>query len=917
MIRNPNRMGRSLLAAFALVCFASSAVARPHPDLRDDERLPRDGIHVIDGSYVVDAGNLQVNITNHGLIGSHYSDFQLYSSAPSAQWPGGSGDEYLYGAGLWIGARKGGEITVVTGQPERELRPTDDLRATIYEAKQGRIIRPEEADRITGLRRPTAGADDDHDGEYDEDFLNGHDDDRDGRIDEDFGQIGDQVLVATMHDDTPLGRELYPEHNPLGMTVVQRAAAWSDEDIDDFVALDFEIHNTGFTHLEDLYLGFYMDCDIQNRRDMANQPDDLAGFFDGVVRDTVGVFHRIQVAYMRDYNSVDPLPGWIGVALLDHTTDFSTLRAPLRVGVTSYSAFTSGAAFVQGGEPLFDADRYAMMARRRIDRNRYVSEADDYKILVSAGPFRYVERNAVIDFRLALVIGDGLDGMLQNALHASVVQRGAWFDADGFYTTGTGGHETVVCMGDLPPVYGAKPLKDYRPRIMDDTCTGPEPRMGYSTIEYSDDSAFFYTREGKRCIRVNGDNCEECFRYFGVECTPENGLIWEMPRGGWNRPAPHMTAVGGREHREPWSVTGNLPLRPPSFRVAPGENRVEIFWDDLSEYIPDDETGAMDFEGYRIWRIVNWTRPAGVDEHQTPPAELWGMIAAWDRVNYIPAGVGPNTEDLALGPNSGLGGIRYRPICLDNPAFDGVREIMRDIVDADPRGRWIELPSLRLEDGTPRRGFQELLPWEQHKADLDTFFAVTGRTSNSAAGIVAKRAAKYYHHVDTEVHNNFRAYYAVTVLDHTVHWNGWQWVPSGHGAESAPAVNYIATTPRQNAQTTDERSRQGVNIYVYPNPVTAEALAEFDQQETTWDNPTGVQVVWANLPRARNTIRIYTAAGDHVQTLQHDGTLGDGTASWNLVSRNRQEVSSGIYIYVVQSAGDRFEDFVGRFTVIR
>ncbi|MCP4571319.1 MAG: hypothetical protein GY838_03135 [bacterium] len=912
---SPDRVFRRALI-WAFLCLGTAAIGRPHPQLRDEGATPMDGIHVIDGSYVIDAGIFQVNITNHGLIGSHYTDFQLYSNAPSAQWPGGSGDEYLYGAGLWIGSKKGGIPAVTTGQPTRELRPTEDILDTIYESERGKVVRPTLAERIAGQRLPNPDADDDHDQRRDEDILNGRDDDGDGRIDEDFAQIGDQMMVATMHDDTRLVQELYPEHSPLGLTVVQRAATWSDEDFDDFVALDFEIRNTGFFDLEDLYLGFYMDCDIQNRGNMANQPDDHAGFFNGVARDSAGIFHRIQVAYMYDGNSNDPLPGYIGVALLDHSTDFSGLRAPAGVGVSAFRILTTGASFVQGGEPLFDSDRYALMTSRRMDRNTRAREADDYKVFVSSGPFRYVKRGAVLNYRLALVIGDGLDMMLRSALHASMVQRGAWFNADLDMETGDQGRETLVCYGDLPPVYGAKPLETYRSIFMDERCIGPDPVFGATPIKYDED--VFKANDGRTCIWVNADNCDECFNYFGVECTVENGLYWQMPRRTfWWEQYSHETGIWGREHREPWVFVGDLPPRPPRLRAIPGDGQVELFWDDLSEHIPDDRTGAFDFESYRVWRIVNWTRPAGVDEHQTPPVNLWSMIGEWDVVNHIPAGVGDNTVDLALGPNTGLTGIRYHPVCLVDRAFAGLEEIMQEVVNADPRGRRLELPSLRLDDGTPRSGLEALLPWENHEAVLDTFFAATGRSGNSAAGILPKRGTRYYHYVDDEVSNNFRAYYAVTARDHTPWWDGWKWVPTGYGAESVPAANFVTTSARQNSQTAGQRSAQGANIYVYPNPVTRESLAEFDMQDTTWDNPTGAQVIWANLPRAHNTIHIYTAAGDLVQTLQHDGTAGDGTAAWNMVSRNQQEISSGIYLYVVRSDDNRFEDFIGRFTVVR
>ena len=57
--------------------------------------------------------------------------------------------------------------------------------------------------------------------------------------------------------------------------------------------------------------------------------------------------------------------------------------------------------------------------------------------------------------------------------------------------------------------------------------------------------------------------------------------------------------------------------------------------------------------------------------------------------------------------------------------------------------------------------------------------------------------------------------------------------------------------------------------------------------------------------------------GDLVETLEHDGTGGVGDVSWNLVSRNGQEIVSGIYLYVVKSEDPRFEDFTGKFVVIR
>jgi hypothetical protein len=134
--------------------------------------------------------------------------------------------------------------------------------------------------------------------------------------------------------------------------------------------------------------------------------------------------------------------------------------------------------------------------------------------------------------------------------------------------------------------------------------------------------------------------------------------------------------------------------------------------------------------------------------------------------------------------------------------------------------------------------------------------------------------------------------------------------------------------PKAQAQTKDERDERGQDIYVVPNPATRESLAEFSQFSPNADDPTGVRVMFANLPRARNTIKIYTLAGDLVQTIEHDGTaFGEvgsegfsntgGSAFWNLVSRNGQEIVSGVYLYSVESSDPDFERVVGRFVVVR
>jgi hypothetical protein len=106
------------------------------------------------------------------------------------------------------------------------------------------------------------------------------------------------------------------------------------------------------------------------------------------------------------------------------------------------------------------------------------------------------------------------------------------------------------------------------------------------------------------------------------------------------------------------------------------------------------------------------------------------------------------------------------------------------------------------------------------------------------------------------------------------------------------------------------RSAAG-NVWVVPNPFREHA--GWDRPAVPGD-PLTRHIDFMGLPQTRSTIRIYTVAGDFVAQLDHDGTGGNGEASWDLISRNGQDVVSGIYVYTVDSdLGHQ----TGHFVVIR
>ena len=218
----------------------SLALMCGNPSARAEDRSPTlpgklDAINktlVIDGSCVQYAGNLQMNVTNFGFLGSMPNSRMPMADSPSAQWPAeGSGIEYLYAAGIWVGAEKTGVPSVSTGYPEMEFYPSSDPIDVIYRSSDG---------AAGGVNYP-GRADDDGDHRVNEDPLNGRDDDGDEHIDEDFAALGDLMYSCRYSDAEGVAKQVWPEHLPLGIEVRQETFQWSEKQLYNFIGVHYSV----------------------------------------------------------------------------------------------------------------------------------------------------------------------------------------------------------------------------------------------------------------------------------------------------------------------------------------------------------------------------------------------------------------------------------------------------------------------------------------------------------------------------------------------------------------------------------------------------------------------------------------------------------------------------------------------------
>jgi hypothetical protein len=148
-----------------------------------------------------------------------------------------------------------------------------------------------------------------------------------------------------------------------------------------------------------------------------------------------------------------------------------------------------------------------------------------------------------------------------------------------------------------------------------------------------------------------------------------------------------------------------------------------------------------------------------------------------------------------------------------------------------------------------------------------------------------------YKFVDDDIVLGTGYYYAVTSYDRGV---------PGIGILESRKTSEFVEAEGAVANSVDD-------VYVVPNPYVG---SEIWNHVITFNEPFEDKLVFMNLPEEA-TINIYTLSGDFVITLDHT----DGSSeSWDLITRNQQLITSGIYLYAIESSvGNK----IGKFVVVR
>ena len=972
MNRITNRIARPALVLAALAVLATPALARLHegdPEYQDLLELQKEfrigpyentGVNgkpaarpaaipdIFGPGAVLTVGNLFMKVTNYGLVGNPFTNV---SSDSSCQWPGPSGIEYMNFIGLSVGA-----VNPLAADPTAVRRvslntewrpPTLDVEDRMYRGYDGiisgtRFVNDDsDIDPLTG------------DPLIDEDFLDGRDNDGDGSIDEDYGAIGQMVWSCVIRDDTQqaIQAAAAERHVPLGLEARQTAWAYSIPGYTDFNIVQWDIYNRSGHELDSVFVGIRtdMDCGPLEKADyfsddfnlpfypqgdfwVRTKADDgrlqgpnshapIAGYEDLPLCPEYKI--RVQgFSLADDDNDENKTPGVPSIFLIDHSIDPLGVNGPTRVGFRAFRSWTGGTPYQQGGNPTIDQQRFEFMSgSENIDpETGFINmvtgdQKGDYTDYASMGPWRHVPNNGMIRLVIGMGVSNGnwTTGELQRytseyALAADPATRTV------------SAENTPGLLETYPGLANAFAAQVAFEGKYDETSWIPLPDDHGREYCLKAPTGQLLLVQGCElrdlAPRLVGDQKYEC---FDMDCDYCTGA-YDHARGlglfhrTWLAEAPPPSPATNL------SVQYNYTDNPDRQFPPAGDGQVTLAWDNLSETSVDPKSAQFDFRGYRLWKVSNWQRPVGA---AGPSEDDWTLLAEYRIFDYAAS----NRTTNNCPPESVLAGT-----CT--PA-----DTLCPLLFVPQRGTY-ERICLKYGDLFDRQSGDVIHPdasvlcrgWP----DCETAEGWLNGQSSGPRIARTKFPVGRYRYVDKAVKNGFLYFYSVTALDSTGSGDAVTELGSRRAAVEAEGV-----VPQVKADV----ANGGKKVWVVPNPYRGARFIK--DRPSAWDltpnatDPTGTHLDFYGLPNGDWRIRIFTVSGDLVAELnakdavneslrgeatdgsgvKHPGynrqqdTADDGQARWNLISRNGQDVVSGIYLYTVELGGSVV--YRSKFVVIR
>lgn len=820
-------------------------------------------------------GNIELVVANNGTFGTSGStiiDPLTGETAESCIYPKGSSIFSLWVAAVWIGAVVGHDTLVSTGSE-------DFYRSTEFwpETKPAGDIVYQSIDMANKFYSPQALSEEDIYCEY----------------------------TDTIDDPGMSGQDPYDNrpHKPLGIKVTQRSMAWSYPYADDFILFDYRVENIGSEVMRDVYLGIWVDGDIwhtPSRNGPIGWTDDIAGFYQThPAREGCGLIDSINVAWWAD-NDGDPVDGQFNDESATSIMGVRVVRTPsveLKYSFNWWTIDYGNASKDFGPRKVGDRDMGIRMGTPLGDANKY-----------------YLLRHEQFDYDLMYTAVNhydptqGAEAWLPPPPHATDVANGY----DNRYLLSFGPFD--VSPGQQLPisfafVAGERFHRD--PTAFARYFNEHNPEPYYEALDFSELAAnsrwasWIYDNPG---VDTDGDG------YFGRErtCCLDTATVIDSVTDT----LVHDTIEVYSKCKTSYYVgdgipdfRGAAPPPAPVFWLEPSFGSIYVrFNGQRTETEVDNFSGLADFEGYRVY--------IGRDDRR----DSYIVAASYDLEDYnkwvYDRSHLPEPKFVLVDAPYSLEELR----CLygdeqetGDPCTDENFDPLQYSLSSPYRHPEYPLDSIfyfEKQDYNQsvlgiNTDIRKVFPHQPYPSSLDPDRAQPDE-------LTSEGYLKYFEYEYTfdDLLPSVPYWINVTAFDFGSPEVGLAALESSVANDAKMAY---PLTPTELVEAHD------LDVYVYPNPYRTDG----DYGGRAFENHSGGRNIdrsrlihFANLPRICK-IKIFSIDGDLVQSFEHNFPEGGPEAmhdTWDLISRNRQAVVSGLYFYTVESA-ERTQ--LGKFAIIK
>jgi len=790
-------------------------------------------------------GKMAVTISNGGTFGTSTLGTLVVDGeiAPSCEYPINSDMEYLFQAGLWVGAVVGRDTLVSVAADGwfqmREFWPDAGNRGAIT-IRSNLKSKPEYSDKALS----------------EQDFICAYTDT--------FTDIG-------LTGEDPFDNRA---HMPLNLAIRQGSYAWSYDYAEEFIIFDYSIANIGVFPLRDVFIGMYLDG-VAYHRSITSTGfiDDICGFRRTV--ETPEEFcideDTVNIAWIAD-NDGDPVGGEWAHTSTTAVTGLRVLRAPnddlqysFNWWISNDNALLDFGPRMAGstedpfrpfgshlGTPTGDRNKYYVLSHQEFDYDQLFSAVSH----TDRGYLRPPSPDQAADF------ANGYDTRYLLSFGPFSIQPGDSLPITLAYVAGDSFHVNPSDYDDYFDPMNPQPYYD---------------RLNFRNIgDNSRWASWIFDNPGVD-TDGDGDSGKYCWSYIWTDTSLFNP---DSHGGPLDSVAVDSEKVFYGGDGVP-DFRGASPPTPPIVRTIPSFSKVTLRWNGQdAENSIDPFSGHKDFEGYNVYYGEDNRRTDFVllvsydienyvayqfDEFPTEYADVfdvdWRQIGPPTTLEYLQKRYGSDFDPL----------IYYDPLHYFKDPFTG------EYLFFKPQG-WND------SDLNDPRKIHKVYP---------------GASPHDITDTTEDGYMRYYEYEYTI--DNLRPtqpyYFAVTTFDYgsTAGMIG--------SLESSPLVNAVREYPLTSSDSVEER---GLEVIVYPNPYRVDAgyaKAGYENRDRTRAAEWARRIHFANLPPVC-TIRIYTLSGDLVDQIDHyypGGGPGSQHEEWNLISRNTQAVVTGIYIWSVTS----------------